>query len=81
MKTNLVFDHARIAVKDVLIFVPSLEEPLKDNQQRVLSFNGKVTGHLKESADSISGNRRGGKYFTGCFRNDQRIAGCKKSLL
>ncbi len=25
VQSNLVFDHARIAVKDVLIFVPSLE--------------------------------------------------------
>ena len=48
MQTDLVFDHARIAVKDVLIFVPSLEEPLKDNQNAVLNLNGKVTGQLKK---------------------------------
>ncbi len=44
VKTNLEFDHARIAVKDVLIFVPSLEGSLKDNQNAVLNLNGKVTG-------------------------------------
>ena len=48
IKTSLVFDHARIAVKDVLIFVPSLEEPLKDNLNAVLNLNGKVTGQLKK---------------------------------
>jgi translocation and assembly module TamB len=48
VKTDLVFDHARIAVKDVLIFVPSLEEPLKDNQNAVLNLNGKVAGQLKK---------------------------------
>src|SRR4029079_1030857 len=37
--TDLVFDRSRIAVKDILIFVPSLEGPLKDNQQAVLSLN------------------------------------------
>src|SRR5579863_5164012 len=47
-KTSLVFDHAQIAVKDVLIFVPSLEEPLRDNQNAVLNLNGKVTGQLKK---------------------------------
>jgi hypothetical protein len=47
IKTSLVFDHARIAVKDVLIFVPSLESSLKDNQNAVLNLNGKVTGQLK----------------------------------
>ena len=48
MKTYLEFDHARIAVKDVLIFVPSLEAPLKDNQNAVLNLHGKVTGQLKK---------------------------------
>ena len=47
IKTNLEFDRARIAVKDVLIFVPSLEGSLKDNQNAVLNLNGKVTGQLK----------------------------------
>jgi translocation and assembly module TamB len=46
--TSLEFDKSRIAVKDVLIFVPSLEGPLKDNQNAVLNLNGKVTGHLKD---------------------------------
>ncbi|HEY2348453.1 MAG TPA: AsmA family protein, partial [Puia sp.] len=47
VQTDLVFDKARIAVKDVLIFVPSLEGPLKDNQNAILNLNGKVTGQLK----------------------------------
>ena len=45
---NLEFDKTRIAVKDVLIFVPSLEGPLKDNQLAVLRLNGKLTGRLKD---------------------------------
>ena len=48
IQTNLVFDQARIAVKDVLIFVPSLEGPLKDNGAAVLRLNGKVNGPLKD---------------------------------
>ena len=44
IETSLEFDRARIAVRDVLIFVPSLEGPLKDNQQAILSLNGKVRG-------------------------------------
>ena len=35
-------------MKDVLIFVPSLEDPLKDNQNAVLNLNGKLTGQLKD---------------------------------
>ncbi len=48
MVTNLEFDRSRIAVKDVLIFVPSLEGPLKGNPDAVLNLNGKLTGHLKD---------------------------------
>jgi hypothetical protein len=48
MATNLELDRARIAVRDVLIFVPSLEGPLGKNQQAVLLLNGKLTGHLKD---------------------------------
>ena len=48
MVTNLEFDRSRIAVRDILIFVPSLEGPLKDNQQAALRLNGKVTGKLKD---------------------------------
>jgi hypothetical protein len=47
MVTNLEFDRSRIAVKDILIFVPSLEEMLKDYPQATLSLNGKFTGYLK----------------------------------
>jgi hypothetical protein len=47
IETNLEFDRARIAVRDVLIFVPSLEGPLKDNMNAILSLNGKVKGQLK----------------------------------
>ena len=46
--TNLEFDRSRIAVRDILIFVPSLEGPLKGNQQASLRLNGKVTGKLKD---------------------------------
>jgi translocation and assembly module TamB len=48
METNLEFVSSRIAVKDILIFVPSLEEPLKDKRQAVLKLNGKMTGRLKD---------------------------------
>ncbi len=48
MAINLEFVKSRIAVKDILIFVPSLEEPLRDNQQAVLRLNGRVTGYLKD---------------------------------
>jgi hypothetical protein len=46
-KTSLELNQARIAVKDVLIFVPSLEGQLKEYQNGVLSLNGKVSGQLK----------------------------------
>ena len=36
MVTNLEFDKSRIAVRDVLVFVPSLESPLKDNKSGTL---------------------------------------------
>jgi TamB, inner membrane protein subunit of TAM complex len=45
---NLEFNRSRIAVMDVLVFVPSLEGPLKDNQNAVLQLNGKMTGRLKD---------------------------------
>jgi TamB, inner membrane protein subunit of TAM complex len=45
---NLVFDKARIAVRDILIFVPNLEGPLKGNQDAVLRLNGKLNGQLKD---------------------------------
>jgi translocation and assembly module TamB len=48
IETNLVFDKARIAVKDILIFVPNLEGPLKGNQDAVLRLNGKLDGYLKD---------------------------------
>jgi hypothetical protein len=48
LAANLEFDKSRIAVRDILIFVPSLEEPFRDNQQAVLRLNGRVTGYLKE---------------------------------
>ena len=62
METNLEFDHARIAVKDVLVFVPSLEGPLKGNQQASLQSEWKTDRTFKGSAHSVSGNRRCGKY-------------------
>jgi hypothetical protein len=48
METNLEFDRSRIAVKDILIFVPSLEGPLKENPNAVLRLNGKLSGQLKD---------------------------------
>jgi TamB, inner membrane protein subunit of TAM complex len=48
MVTNLEFDKSRIAVRDILIFVPSLEGPLKGNKQAVLRLNGKLSGLLKD---------------------------------
>jgi TamB, inner membrane protein subunit of TAM complex len=48
METNLEFDRSRIAVKDLLIFVPSLEGTLKDYPQATLRLNGKFTGYLKD---------------------------------
>ena len=48
IETNILFDRSRIGIKDVLIFVPSLEEPLKGNKQSVIALNGKVAGRLKD---------------------------------
>ncbi|HEY4966378.1 MAG TPA: translocation/assembly module TamB domain-containing protein, partial [Puia sp.] len=48
MVTNLEFDQSRVAVRDVLVFVPSLEGPLKENKQAVLKLNGKISGLLKD---------------------------------
>jgi hypothetical protein len=48
MATNLQFDKTRIGVRDILIFVPSLEDPLKNNLQDVLHLNGKLSGRLKD---------------------------------
>ena len=45
---NLLFDHARIAVKDVLLFVPSLEGSLNENQLASLRLNGKLSGRVKD---------------------------------
>ena len=81
MVTNLEFDKSRIAVRDILIFVPSLEGPLKGNKQATFNDKWKTDWFTKRPADSLSGNWRGRKYQPGCLRTDQRIAGCKKSIL
>ncbi len=47
LEANLEFDRSRIAVKDLLIFVPSLEEMFKDYPQASVRLNGKITGYLK----------------------------------
>ncbi|HXB31321.1 MAG TPA: hypothetical protein VNW49_15950, partial [Puia sp.] len=47
LETNLEFDRSRIAIQDLLIFVPSLEGMLKDYSQATLLLNGKLTGYLK----------------------------------
>ena len=46
--TNLEFDRSVIAVRDLLIFVPALEGPLKDNRQAIIRLNGKLTGKLND---------------------------------
>jgi TamB, inner membrane protein subunit of TAM complex len=48
IETNLVFDHARVGVLDILVFVPSLNNTLKDYSQATLYLNGKLTGKLKD---------------------------------
>jgi hypothetical protein len=48
MVTNLEFDKSLIAVRDILVFVPSLEGPLKGNKQATLRLNGKLSGLLKD---------------------------------
>jgi hypothetical protein len=47
IQTDLVFDHSRIAVQDVLLFFPSLSGRLKGDERAVLTLNGKVNGLLK----------------------------------
>ena len=51
---NLEFDRSRIAVKDILVFVPSLEGALKDNAGAVIRLNGKLAGQLKDMRFPIS---------------------------
>jgi TamB, inner membrane protein subunit of TAM complex len=48
METNLVFDHARVGVQDILVFVPSLNNTLKDYSQATIRLNGKLYGTLKD---------------------------------
>jgi hypothetical protein len=47
IQTDLLFDHSRIAVQDVLFFVPSLSDRLKGDEHAVLTLNGKVNGQIK----------------------------------
>ena len=48
MTTNLEFDRTKIAVRDLLIFVPSLEGPLKGYAQAAFLLSGKIAGPLKD---------------------------------
>lgn len=41
------FDHAVVAVHDLLIFVPLLAEQFKGREQSIIHLNGKVDGPLK----------------------------------
>ena len=47
MATNLEFNRTRIAVRDLLIFIPNLEGPFKGSEQTVIRLDGKVSGQLK----------------------------------
>ncbi|HEY4155026.1 MAG TPA: translocation/assembly module TamB domain-containing protein, partial [Puia sp.] len=47
IQTDLLFDHSRIAIPDLLLFVPALAGQLKGNEHAVLTLNGKVNGQIK----------------------------------
>ena len=64
-------------MRDVLVFVPSLESPLKEIKQATLNLNGKITGLLKDLHIpylEISGS---GKYQFVCVRTDQGLPDAK----
>ena len=48
MLVDVEFDRSRIAVRDIFVFVPSLEGPLKWSSGAILQLNGKLAGHLKD---------------------------------
>ncbi|MFI5192957.1 MAG: translocation/assembly module TamB domain-containing protein [Chitinophagales bacterium] len=48
IQADMLFDHARIAVRDVLVFVPGFSGQLKGNERDVLTLNGKLNGKLKD---------------------------------
>ena len=47
VQTDFLFDHSRIAMQDLILFVPSLAGSIKGEERAVLSLNGKVNGQLK----------------------------------
>ena len=47
IQTDLLFDHSRIAMQDVLLFVPALAAHIKGDEQGVLTLNGKINGQVK----------------------------------
>ncbi len=48
VKTNIEFDHTRLGVQDILVFVPSLNSTLKDYSRDAVLLNGKITGKLND---------------------------------
>ena len=71
--TNLEFNRSRFAVKDILIFVPSLEEKLKENRNAVLLLNGKLTGLLKDFRIPYLEITGVGNTSLGCFRIRSKV--------
>jgi TamB, inner membrane protein subunit of TAM complex len=48
VNANIEFDHARISTQDILIFVPSLNNTLKDYLQTTVRLNGKISGKIND---------------------------------
>lgn len=48
VETNVEFNRARIAVQDILVFVPSLNNKLKNYSQASVLLNGKISGKLND---------------------------------
>ena len=47
IQTDLLFDHSRISMQDVLLFAPALADHLKGEEHAVLTLNGKINGQVK----------------------------------
>ena len=48
VQTNIEFNHAQIATQDILVFVPSLSNTLKNYSQAAIRLNGKISGRLND---------------------------------
>jgi TamB, inner membrane protein subunit of TAM complex len=46
LSMDMNFDHARLALKDLLVFVPSLSEMAKHYEQSVVHLDGRLNGRL-----------------------------------